>query len=271
RAATWLENQISPDGLIRMPASGVVDYGMAARTIRALVTVKGAQPLATPIGSACHALSEVTIGSSVWSTYPGGEPSTGATSLVLSAIAACPEHFAITPDPGWLLDTRNDNGGWGEYDGSPSRIDNTFWAYRGCLACGHQETEGIDPTLLDNTTGNAYDVAMAQRLRVLVGLEPDDRVTPLAMKSLNDDADRYAETALFGLAVSEPLQAALDTDADAANREQLPVRTPDFLRREPPLYDQLANASAKTWWMRTVERAARTRVAESSIGWLAGV
>ncbi|MCP4968481.1 MAG: hypothetical protein GY926_25010, partial [bacterium] len=73
RAATWLENQIIPDGLIRMPASGVVDYGMAARTIRALVAVKGAQPLATPIGSACHALSEVTIGSSVWSTYPGGE------------------------------------------------------------------------------------------------------------------------------------------------------------------------------------------------------
>lgn len=112
---------------------------------------------------------------------------------------------------------------------------------------------------------------MAQRLRVLVGLSPSPNMTQLAMKSLTDDADRYAETALYGLALSEPLQAALTSNATAADDERLPVRTPDFIRREPPLYDQLADATDRPWWIRSVEAAARARVAEASIGWLAGI
>jgi hypothetical protein len=43
------------------------------------------------------------------------------------------------------------------------------------------------------------------------------------------------------------------------------------LRREPPLYDQLADVSGRRRWLGLVERAAGLRVAESSIGWLAGL
>jgi hypothetical protein len=271
RAASWLEMQISDEGLLHMPVSGVVDYGMLARAVRSLASVRGSQPVGSTVERAGEALTEVSIGPSIWSTYPRGEPSTGATSLVFSAIAACPDVFDLNPDPDWLLSARNGDGGWGEHSSSTSRIDNTFWAYRGCLAAGHRPEGRVSPSLLTGAHGSGYDIAMTERLRVLVGVHPNDDVTPLAMKSLCDDADRYAETALYGLALSERLQARLVDDVEAANGERLPVRTPDFLRREPPLYDQLADVSAQSWWVRLVEAAARARVAEASIGWLAGI
>lgn len=86
------------------------------------------------------------------------------------------------------------------------------------------------------------------------------------MRSLHDGADRYAETVLYGLALAEASTAAWST-----SDETLPVRTPDFIRREPPLYDQLGQVSDRTAWLSVVNRAAQVRAAEASIGWMAGL
>lgn len=45
----------------------------------------------------------------------------------------------------------------------------------------------------------SYDLAMAQRLRVLVGGKDDEQVSGAAIRTLNDDADQCAETVLLGL------------------------------------------------------------------------
>ena len=49
------------------------------------------------------------------------------------------------------------------------------------------------------------------------------------------------------------------------------MRTPEFIRREPQLSDQLAETTTWWWWTRSVERTARARLFGSSIGWLAGL
>ena len=89
-----------------------------------------------------------------------------------------------------------------------------------------------------------------------------------ALESLTDDADRYAVTALFGLAICE---LSLPQVSAVPGEEALPVRTPEFIRREPPLYDQLAETASRSWWTKTVERAAKVRLAEATIGGLAGL
>ncbi|MEM9655653.1 MAG: prenyltransferase/squalene oxidase repeat-containing protein [Actinomycetota bacterium] len=266
RAAGWLERQIDDDGLIRIPITGVVDHGTLARSIRSLRLVDPSSSENPVLTRGCSALADANIGPGQWPTYPGGRPSTGATSLALAAIADCPEHFEITPDARWLLECRNSDGGWAEYPGSPSRADNTFWAGRACTLAG-QEVADLGAVVPSKPVGS-YDVAMAQRLRVLAGGQGDEQAAEAAIRSLNDDADRYAETVLLGLAVSEAEQVA---DAGLVAQQALPIRTPDFLRREPPLYDQLADISGRRRWLGLVERAAGLRVAESSIGWLAGL
>lgn len=271
RAATWLESQIGTDGLIRLPTSGTIDFGMLARTIKALHLVNPEGKPSPQVEHACRSLSEVAVEPHVWSTYPGGRASTGATALVLSVKATCAELFDEQPDPWWLLNTRNPDGGWGEYGDSPvSKVDNTFWAARACVQSGHP-VMGISSDIVADPGHSPYESAMAQRLRVLVGHEVDGLVADLAMKSLTEDADRYAETVVYGLALAEPSAAKQITHEGWAGTQALPLRTPDFLRREPPLYDQLNNVSSRSWWARIVDRTARLRVAESSIGWLAGV
>ena len=87
------------------------------------------------------------------------------------------------------------------------------------------------------------------------------------MLSLTEEADRYAETALHALVLAE----VLDADRGGTATASLPLSTPDFIRREPPLYDQLADVSSRRWWLRLVEGASRRRLAEASIGWVAGL
>ena len=266
RAARWLESQVGDDGLIRMPISGNVDYGMLARSIRSLSLVE------TPrdgtdgafLDRACAALDAAQTATSVWPTYPGGTPSTGATSLALSAIVQCNERFDGSIDPSWLLEGRSADGGWGEYADSPSRIDNTFWGARACRDVG-EPIDGVAPALWARPESN-YETAMAHRLAVVLEVRTDDEVEDLAMRSLTDDTDRYAETSLYGLALTESL-----VPINSIGDQRMPVRTPDFLRREPPLYDQLVSETGRGWSVRLIDRAAAARIAESSIGWMAGL
>ena len=270
RAAGWLESQIGDDGLIRIPITGIIDHGTLARSIRSLRLVHPPSADVDPVlARGSEALARACTGTGQWPTYPDGRPATGTTALALAAMAECPEYFEAAPDPSWLLECRNADGGWAEYPGSPSRADNTFWAGRACIAAGHSLPD-LGALVPDKPVG-AYDLAMAQRLRILAGGQGDEEVEEAAIKSLNDDADRYAETVLLGLAVSEGLRAEKFADHQGVDDRKLPIRTPDFLRREPPLYDQLADVSGQRRWLGLVERASRARVAEASIGWLAGL
>lgn len=265
RAVNWLEGQVGDDGLIRQPISGNVDYGMLARGIRSLRSVYHPDDGSSALERGCVALAKARLGGSIWSTYPEGNPSAGATSLAIAAVSDCEELFDFAPDPTWLLEIRNPDGGWGEFEGSPSKTDNTFWTGRACKIAG-VELGSVDRELTTLKDRTNYEIAMAHRLSVLLDQNPGEQVTDLAMRSLNDDADRYAETVLYGLALAETSTAAW-SKAD----ERLPVQTPDFLRREPPLYDQLGQVSDRSWWLGLVNRAAQVRAAEASIGWMAGL
>ncbi len=265
RAADWLEGQVGDDGLIRMPITGNVDYGMLARAIRSLHGVAPGGGASHALERGCFALAKVRLDGSIWPTYPNGKPSSGATSLAIAAATQCPDLFDFGPDAEWLLEIRNPDGGWGEFEGSPSKVDNTFWTSRACLSVG-ADIGNVPPDLLNPSGPTSYELAMTRRLRVLLDKEPDDGLTDMAMRCLNDDADRYAETVLYGLALAETSTAAWST-----SEAKLPVRTPDFIRREPPLYDQLGQVSDRSWWLSLVNRAAQVRAAEASIGWLAGL
>ena len=272
RTANWLESEISDDGLLHMPVSGLTDYGMLARAIRSLVDLTPASTLSPSVDRACEALRSVRLPFCAWPTYPGGEPSAGATSLAINAFARCPAEHRPALDTSWLLGARNRDGGWGEYADSPSRIDNTFWSYRACCATGNQPEGPIKAGhLVDD--GNNYDQAMAQRLAVVQN-RPSlavHRITEAALKSCTEQSDRYAEAALYAIALGETLTRERAHDASAHDVVKLPARTPDFLRREPPLYDQLADVADYRRWISLVDHSARTRIAESMIGWFAGL
>ena len=189
----------------------------------------------------------------------------------LAAIAQCPQHFDIAPDPSWLLEARNPDGGWGEHAGSPSRIDNTFWSSRACLLAGHDLGNMVDVAALVDRS-QPYQVVMGERCKLLLGQEPDDILGGLAVEALTDESDRYAETTLRGLALAEYSIGPDHQDPRRpAGEAKLPVRTPEFMREEPPLYDELAEVSSWRRWVQLVELGARHRVAESSIGWLIGL
>ena len=117
-----------------------------------------------------------------------------------------------------------------------------------------------------------YDLAMAQRLRVLARGRGEQPVIEAAIRSLNDDADRYAETVLLGLAVSESARVR-NRHRPGSSRPLLPTG-PDT-RLPPPRATPLRPARPRSAhgrrWAGLVERGARARVAESSIGWLAGL
>lgn len=266
RGARWLESQIGDDGLIRMPITGLVDFGMLARTIHSLYLVSSETSDMQILGPATAALLDAQIGPNIWPTYPDTGPSVGATSLCVNVLSVCKNLVGgRTASPHWLLEVRNPDGGWGEYAGSPSRFDNTFWAARACVSAG-VEPSALSPT---GVTGDGkrsdYDRAMVARTAHVLGERADEPGLPAAaIQSLDDEMDRYATTALLGLAVSEA--AELPT-VDRA----LPIRTPEFIRREPPLYDQLAHTGRWPWWTTVVDRTARARLAEASIGWLAGL
>ena len=267
RAAEWLENQIDDDGLLRMPISGNIDYGMLARALRSLSMVEADGDTTPTLKRGRAALAEARIADAQWSTYPGGQPSTGATSLAITAVAECRQHFDFEPDPGWLLEIRNDDGGWGEYEGSPSKVDNTFWTGRACTTAG-VELDDIAAALTKPPNPSPYELAMAQRLRVVAELPPGDDVVEPALRSLSDEADRYAETCLFGLTLAETLRSE---STESPSDHRLPIRTPEFIRQEPPLYDQLGQLSLRTRWLKLIDYAASVRAAEASIGWMAGL
>lgn len=269
RGARWLEDQIGDDGLIRMPVTGLVDFGMLARTIRSLNLVSAGDSYVERLGPAFKALNAAQLGSGVWPTYPDGEPSTGATSLAIVALANRPESLDVDPDPTWLLDAQNDDRGWGEFAGSPSRSDNTFWAVRACLAAGTYASPTEPNRKVDAGNSQLYDEVMIVRERCLFeNVAFDTKLLDRSVESLTDETDRYAATALLGLALCEMLQQESDS---SLSDETLPVRTPEFIRREPPLYDQLAETVSLPSGMRLVEWASTIRLAEGSVGWLAGL
>lgn len=268
-AAAWLEGQLDSSGLIRMPVSGLVDYGMLGRTVRALVGVSSCAQHEPAIERASDALVQARLADDVWPTYPEGKPSTGATSHAVMALAESGLTDISDADLSWLLSVQNADGGWGEYEGSPSQIDNTFWTYRACqlVAPGAALVPSAD--LREQASEEAYEIAMRARLGALAGWPPEEELTGLVFDALTDDADRYAKTALHGLAAAEQNKRA-DLVTESAKRS-FPVRTPEFIRREPPLYDELAELTSYGAWMRFVDWTARSRVAENSIGWLAGL
>ena len=271
-AAHWLELQVEEDGALYMPASGALDFGMMARAIRGLTLVNPQGRPTEPVHRLGSRLAHASTGESVWSTYPGGEPSTGATSLTLAAMAAAPHAFDQEPDPTWLLEAANPDGGWGEYEGSPSKIDNTFWAYRGIGRTSQEHTEVVGQWLNQCPISSDYERAMATRLSVALGTAVhDEQLTDLALDAMASGADRYAETALHSVALAEALTLEQANEAAAASHHQLPVRTPQFLRHEPSIYDQLAETSTTRRWTSFVDRCARLRVFETTIGWLAGM
>ncbi len=255
-----------------MPVSGVLDFGMMARAVRSLASVGTDSAPTTSVLRLARRISVAAIGESVWPTYPGGDPSTGATSHVLKAMSDAPEAFAGDADASWLLEAQNPDGGWGEFADSSSRIDNTFWAHRACLTGDDPPPSTVGAWLMSCPLSTDYEHAMAARLRVGLGeVLADDRVMDMALDALSDDADRYAETALYGLALAESLTVESDDEADAASSHCLPVRTPQFIRHEPTIYDQLAETTPAKPWTSFVDRCARLRLFETTIGWLAGI
>ena len=216
-AARWLEAQIEDDGALYMPASGALDFGMMARAIRSLTVVSPTDKPTEPICRLATRLSSATIGDSVWPTYPGGDPSTGATSLALVAIATAPRAFDREPDLTWLLEAANPDGGWGEYIGSPSKVDNTFWAYRGTGSAGQDHAEVVGRWLNQCPLSSDYEQAMATRLNIALGTPiHNEQLTDLALDTMASDADRYAETALYSVALAEALTLEQTQEPTAA-------------------------------------------------------
>jgi hypothetical protein len=264
-SATWLTHQLEPDGRLEMPATGLLDHGQQARALRSLHLVNSLIDRSRARAN----LIDAQTGPSIWPSYPGGAPATGATSLILTAIATEPGHYDCTPDPTWLLEAQNPHGGWGEHPGSPTQVDNTFWATRALLHLGAEIPDQIPQWLARFQPTTGYETAMTARLQTLLGQHHEsDNIERLTLASLDERADRYSQTCLYALALAE---IAAQRPADSTHTAgRLPIRTPEFIRREPPIYDQLAEITTRTWWLRTTNKLARARLMESAVGWLVG-